>query len=271
MWGRGAVAKLPLATTPDEWIEAEATFTDLVWAVGAPVPRVLGIERIDGRSASIYERIDGRSMWEQMVEEPGDVEALAQSLAALQAHVFSLVPPAGLPAQHDRVASKIRNAADRFDRSLLIALGSVPFVGPARSLCHGDLHPGNVIVGRHGPVIIDWFDVSEGDRTGDVARSALLQSSSAHGPGGPAHLPRSSPQLLERAGRSYLASILALADIDEGTLARWTAVMAVARMSEGVDPRGLRAIWDAWRAGGSLDEAQLPTWTVTSAPARGAP
>ena len=113
--GPGSGGEVAAAATPDEWIEAEATFTDLVWAVGAPVPRVLGIECINGRSASIYERIDGRSMWEQMVEEPGHVEALARSLAALQAHVFSLVPPAGLPAQHDRVASKIRDAADRFD------------------------------------------------------------------------------------------------------------------------------------------------------------
>ena len=87
---------------------------------------------------------------------------------------------------------------------------------------------------------------------------------------GPAVRPTSrgsSPQLLERAGRSYLASILELADIEEGTLARWTAVMAVARMPEGVEPKGLRA--RSGTHGGlaaHLTRRTDETWTLTSAP-----
>jgi aminoglycoside phosphotransferase (APT) family kinase protein len=42
------------------------------------------------------------------------------------------------------------------------------------AVCHGDLHPGNVIMSPQGPVIIDWIDASRGDPLADVARSVLL-------------------------------------------------------------------------------------------------
>ena len=87
-WGRDAVAKVPLPSTPDGWIELEAAYTAAVHAAGAPVPRLLGHGVIDGRTVSIYERVDGRSMWEHMVERPGHIRRLARSLAELQAHVF---------------------------------------------------------------------------------------------------------------------------------------------------------------------------------------
>ena len=184
-------------------------------------------------------------MWEQMVDTPEAIVPLARELAGLQAHLFTLVAPAGLPALHDRVTSKIRNAAARYDKSLLEALDVVPPATRLRSLCHGDLHPGNVIIGHDGPVLIDWFDASGGDRAGDVARSALVQSGAAHGPGGPRHLPGSSPERLALARRTYLARVLDLAAVNPGAVDRWTVVMAVARMSEGVEPSGLRAIWEA--------------------------
>ena len=62
-WGRNAVAKVPFAATPEDWIHFEALYSAAVHDAGAPAPRFLGIERIDGRAASIYERVHGRSMW----------------------------------------------------------------------------------------------------------------------------------------------------------------------------------------------------------------
>ena len=41
-------------------------------------------------------------------------------------------------------------------------------------LCHADLHPGNVLLGRGGPVVIDWTGVTKGDAMADVAWTRLL-------------------------------------------------------------------------------------------------
>ena len=86
---------------------------------------------------------------------------MPESLAELQAHLFSLVPPVSVPALRDRLMCKIRRASALVDPALVGALALVPSHSPPR-LCHGDLHPGNVIMSPDGPMLIDWFDVAQG-------------------------------------------------------------------------------------------------------------
>jgi Phosphotransferase enzyme family len=246
-WGRNAVAKVPFAATPEAWIHFEALYTAAVHDAGAPAPRFMGIEMVDGRAASIYERVHGRSMWEHMVEQPGQVAACTRSLAELQAHLFTLVPPVALPAQRDRLTCKIRAASARFDPALVVALELLPPTPPSR-LCHGDLHPGNIIMASGGPVIIDWFDAARGSHVADIARSSLLMSTRAHGSEGPGHLPGAQPDMLERVHDSYLDAITELLAPDPDDVRRWEAVVAVARVAEGIATDALRAIWREWRA-----------------------
>ena len=251
-WGRNAVAKVPFAATPEAWIHFEAHYTAAVHDAGAPAPRFLGIEMVDGRAASIYERVHGWSMWDHMVEHPGQVAAHTRSLAELQAHLFTIVPPVALPAQRDRLTCKIRAASARLDPSLVAALELLPPTTPSR-LCHGDLHPGNVIMASGGPVIIDWFDAARGSHVADIARTSLLMSTRAHGPGGPGHLPGAQPDMLERVRDSYLEAIADLVDPDPGDIRRWEAVVAVARVAEGIATDALLAIWREWRAESLVD------------------
>ena len=182
--GADAVAKVPLTSTPDSWILEEARYADAVCAVGAPVPRLLGIELLDGRQVSIYERIRGGSMWEHLRDEPSAVAAHAATLAHLHATLFALSPPpVVLPRLVDRLTSKIRAAAARQGVELLSALDEVPD-DRRIVVCHGDLHPGNVILAASGPVVIDWFDASCGSPAADVARTLVLLSPECHGPSG---------------------------------------------------------------------------------------
>jgi Phosphotransferase enzyme family len=250
-WGREAVAKVPFASTPEAWIHFEAHYASAVRDSGAPAPRFLGIETINGRSASIYERVHGRSMWEHMLERPHQVPEHTRAMAELQAHLFSLVPPVSLPALRDRLTCKIRRASARVDPALAAALELVNS-GSAPRLCHGDLHPGNVIISRAGPVLIDWFDAARGDRLADIARTSLLMSARGHGTSGPSHLPGSDPALLDLARDSYLDAITHLVAPDPDDLRRWGAVVAVARVAEGIATQALLTIWSEWRSASSM-------------------
>ena len=247
-WGRDAVAKVPLESTPDAWIRFEAVYAIAVRDSGAPAPRLLGIETVDGRAVSIYERVHGQSMWAEMLEHRQEVPAHARALAELQVHLFSLTPPISLPSLRDRLTCKIRRAAGRVDPELVAALDAIPPARARTHLCHGDLHPGNVIMSGDGPVLIDWFDAARGDRLADIARTSLLISASAHGRTGPSHLPGGDRELLDLVHHSYHAAITDLVAPDPDELARWRAVVAAARVSEGVSTERLRAIWDAWRS-----------------------
>ena len=168
------------------------------------------------------------------------------------------MPPVSLRGQRDRLTCKIRARRPRVDRSLAAALEQRPAPTSAVRLCHGDLHPGNVILGRDGPVLIDWFDVSRGDPVADVARTALLVSTRAPRRQRAAHLPGATPQLLERARTLLPRGDPELVASSRTTLARWMAVMAVARIAEGVEPDGCVAIWNAV-ALGVIDARRLRT------------
>jgi aminoglycoside phosphotransferase (APT) family kinase protein len=249
-WGRDAVAKVPFAATPEAWIHFEALFTAAVHDAGAPAPRFYGIEMIGGRAASIYERVHGRSMWQHMLEQPAQVPAHTRSLAELQALLFTLVPPVALPAQLDRLRCKIRDAS-RVDPSLVAALELLPLTIPSQ-VCHGDLHPGNVIMAGDGPVIIDWFDAARGDPVADVARTSLLMSARGHGVDGPGHLPGAQPEILDLARDSYLQAITDVIGVDPDDVRRWEAVAAVARIAEGISTDALITIWRDWRSASSV-------------------
>ncbi|NJD59100.1 MAG: hypothetical protein FIA98_06850 [Anaerolineae bacterium] len=99
-------------------------------------------------------------------------------------------------------------------------------------LCHGDFHPGNILLTRRGPVIIDWIDASRGSPLMDVARSSLLF--------GGGRLPSGfhGAQLLNIIQRPfyqiYLRRYFQLNPIEGKQLEVYIPVAAAARMDEGI-------------------------------------
>jgi aminoglycoside phosphotransferase (APT) family kinase protein len=240
-YGRGAVIKVPKPATPASWIRAEAEYVEAVRAVGAPAPALLGMEQIFGRPASVWERVDGPSLWQQVVDRPARSTEVGRTLADVQLSLFELVPPVTLPDQRDRLVSKIRLSAASVDASLGVALELLlPRAGTPR-LCHGDLHPSNVIVSDDGPVLVDWFDASRGDRVADVARSSLTLL--GDGAATPSHLPGSDRRTLALLTQAYLSRLQESLDISPGLLSRWQAINAAARLAEGVSPEPLLEVW----------------------------
>ena len=245
-YGHSAVIKVPAASTPEDWIRYEARYAEAARGAGAPAPRLLGVEQVAGRVASVWERVDGRSMWELVVEQPQQSAALGRILADVQHALFVLVPPVTLPRQRDRLVSKIRRAAATIDASLGRALAFLPPPGGSPRLCHGDLHPSNVILGADGPMIVDWFDASRGDPIADVARSSVTLLGDVTNP--PAHLPGSDPATLAVFTDAYLERLREHVAIDDELLARWQAVSAAGRIAEGVAPGPLLEVWTRFTA-----------------------
>jgi aminoglycoside phosphotransferase (APT) family kinase protein len=240
-YGRGAVIKVPKPATPDSWIRAEAKYVEAVRAVGAPAPALLGMEQIFGRPASVWERLDGPSLWQQVVDRPDRSAELGRTLADVQMALFELVPPVTLPDQRDRLVSKIRWSASNVDPSLRLALELLPARSSTPRLCHGDLHPSNVIVSGDGPRLVDWFDASRGDPVADVARSSLTLL--GDGAATPSHLPGSDRRTLEVLTRAYLSRLQDLLGISPDLLSLWRAINAAARLAEGMSREPLLEVW----------------------------
>jgi thiamine kinase len=240
-YGRGAVVKVPESATPESWILFEARYAEAARTVGAPAPALLGIERIAGRQASVWRRVDGPSMWQHVIDRPDRSAEMGRLLADLQQALFELVPPVTLPRQRDRLVSKIRRSAANVDASLALALELLPADAGTPRLCHGDLHPSNVILCDHGPMIVDWFDASRGSPAADVARSLLTLL--GDGAAGPSHLPGSDRGTLGVLTEAYLGRLRERLDLGPGLLTRWRAINAAARLAEGLPRRALLEVW----------------------------
>lgn len=113
-------------------------------AVGYPVPEVHDVTPTE----MVTERIHGPTMMEVLTTKPDMTESCADALADLHRRLGAVTAPDYL---------------------------STP-VGDGSSLLHLDLHPGNVILGETGAVVIDWTNAARGPAPADPATFWLLGS-----------------------------------------------------------------------------------------------
>ena len=255
-WGSGLVAKVPKDGVPSDWIRHESHITEAVWRLGVPTHEPFGLEHHAGTELSIYARIDGPTMWASILggTDPTNPTASASGhgrhLARLHADILAVTPPITLPRQADRLRCKLRRAGARFDLDtgpgLAALMASVPPSTAGLRLCHGDFHPGNVILSPGGPVTIDWFDAARGHPVCDIARTSLLLGAGLDDTSHVQHLPGHHPALLRLVHDAYLDEVCGLLGLDPEAVVRWRRIEAAARLAEGVAPG---ALIDLWRTG----------------------
>lgn len=127
--------------------ELEAAAMQYLSRQGYPVPRVYDSDGAD----LVMERIHGSTMSNGLARQPWMMGRWARDLASLH-HCLEAValPPLELPGGF----------------------------GDPEVLVHADLHPDNVMLTRHGPVVIDWTNLSLGRRGSDAANTWVITATS---------------------------------------------------------------------------------------------
>ena len=212
-------------------VEYEANLTRIVHATGLPVPAVGEILEIDGRFGLELERVDGISMVEALARRTWMFSTFARQLAKLQADMHKHQVPE-LPSLSEKLAGKINRAEKLPEDVRQAALKTLKSLPEDDKLCHGDFHPGNILLTSHGPVIIDWMDASRGFPLADVARSTLLIGSGPIPPGTPvAWLIKVIRRMFYN---TYLKRYFQLNLSDRQQLSKWIPVVAAARLNENI-------------------------------------
>lgn len=170
--GHGQVLKLYRAPGQPPGVEEEFMAGRLAHALGLPVPRSFEILRHGGRTGIVHEYFDGGTMLDAVRTRPSGLLPTLGMLARLQ-HAINAHEVSGLADQHDALRLRIEGARvpEALRQAALAALARLP---RGSRLCHGDLHPENVILTPDGPRVIDWQNATVGHPAGDVARTALL-------------------------------------------------------------------------------------------------
>ncbi|MEW6649370.1 MAG: aminoglycoside phosphotransferase family protein [Chloroflexota bacterium] len=184
-WEHDRVLKLLLPEVPQEWADIEAGIGHDVQAAGLPAPFHGEILELDGRRGFIQEHLNAPSMLELLGKKPWQASRLARLLAKLQTQVHACPAPAAWLDQRDWLRKDIEQndlIPQDLKANVMAILDRLP---DGKQMCHGDFHPGNIVMTANGAVIIDWLTATRGHPLSDVARSVVLMSVGQPPPGTP--------------------------------------------------------------------------------------
>jgi len=223
-WGEHHVLKLFRPGHGRSAIAEELRQAQLAHALGIPTARAEKIIEHQGRAGIVFERLQGPTLFHLALTRAKPVEQLAALLSEIGSAIHRCAV-AGIPAIEARLAARIARAQGVPDRARHAALEALHRVPGGKTLCHGDLHPMNVIVTERGPCVLDWVDAAQGPAAADAARTLLL-------------LELARPAQIEPAMRAafvgaYRERLAAGGQME--LIAPWALPVAVARLVDGVD------------------------------------
>lgn len=128
---------------------AEASLMRFLRDAGYPVPEVFDADGPD----LVMERLSGHDMLADLTRRPWRAGRHATTLARLHDRLHAIAAPAGLRRPFDS------QNLDRHNKVL-----------------HLDLHPGNVMLTRRGPMVIDWSSAGAGPPGADAAIASLIMT-----------------------------------------------------------------------------------------------
>jgi thiamine kinase-like enzyme len=172
-------------------------------------------------------------MLQDMNARPWTILKRARSLAGLHVKI-NKQSITGLPSYKEGLRYAIGETPylnEDLRNKTLALLDTLP---DGQRLCHGDFHPGNVILTKDGPIVIDWMTARAGSPWMDVARTSLLLSI---GPKGAGKLVSPIIKIAIRLYyRAYLNRYHTLVSDTKNELKHWIPVIAAARLNEDIVP-----------------------------------
>lgn len=213
------VVKFHPPGTPRSVVDHELRSLQLARSAGLPVPDAGPVIDVEGRLGLVKERIDGATMLDVLVVDPEGMVPLAGLLAELHAAV-NRCRAESLPRRRPLLSAAIDrspalSSAEKAELETLLRS-----LREDDSLCHGDLHPANVILAPDGPRIIDWCDAHAGSAEEEVAHTLWVIAEAPLPPWVPAFpaVPRAA------FAAAFLDHSASLRDLDHDQLGSWRRI-----------------------------------------------
>ncbi|PDT74684.1 phosphotransferase [Bradyrhizobium sp. C9] len=157
-WAPGQVVKLFKKGFPPQLARQEARMTRAVFAAGVPAPEVFGEMTLDGRFGIVLGRLDGPTLLQVTRSGAVTFAEAGAILASLVVSAHRMSPPPEAFHLRGWMDTALRHSGNIVPRH--IASGILELIDrlqqPGDVLCHGDIHPENVIMTADGPRLIDW-------------------------------------------------------------------------------------------------------------------
>jgi aminoglycoside phosphotransferase (APT) family kinase protein len=234
-WEKGRLLRLMRNPESKSWNERQAAAMETARSQGVRVPAVYGLTTVLGRPGIVMERIQGTDLLTLIGRRPWTVFRAGRVSGAVHAQLHGVRAPAATPPLRATLRQRIESQGRLPPHLAAFALDVLDGLPDGDSLCHGDFHPANILMGGETPVLIDWTNATRGEAAADVARTRMILRLGSPPPG---------TSLLLRGmalfGRHilvwlYLRSYRRSRPLEMEAVRRWTVPVVAARLSEGIE------------------------------------
>ncbi|MFW9922571.1 MAG: aminoglycoside phosphotransferase family protein [Candidatus Thorarchaeota archaeon] len=197
------------------------------------IPKVFDLVEYEERPGIVFERIEGITLLEFLMNNPLRLFKVTKNFAKLHTEVHKC-DFIGFMTQIEFLRNDImRNKLldEETKKKIVEKLEKLP---TRTVLCHRDFHPDNIFKTSKGLIVIDWPTAVEGAPAGDVARTYFILG---HGqPTGKLSLLDKIKVKLFQAitSRQYLKNYLKSSKISRKEIKEWELVTIAGRLSEGI-------------------------------------
>lgn len=171
-WEEGKVLKLFNHGYPKEDVEKEFYNARSMEGLNFEVPTTYEIISYGERMGIVYDRVDGEYLLD-WVMRTGDVQGCAVYMAKLHKAIAQnrITNVQNYKAFLKYNILKVPSANLKEQE---VALKKLKKLRNGDTLCHGDFHPGNILISNEHTMVIDFMNVCHGDFLYDVARTVFL-------------------------------------------------------------------------------------------------
>lgn len=171
-WEKDKVIKIFHSGYPKEAIEKEFNNAMLIRNMNFPKTKAFEMISHEGKDCIIYDMVKGESLLEWSMKT-GNVKKCSEYMAKLHKAILSN-KVSDIPNYKEFLKSHIPNilSADVNKKEKISQM--IDQLPDGDVLCHGDFHPGNIIILEENSTVIDFMNVCRGNFLYDVARTVFL-------------------------------------------------------------------------------------------------
>ena len=232
----GRVLKLLRAPGPSARVAFEISALEAARSAGVPVPGVYEEVEVVGRLGLVMEHLKGSDLLTVIARKPWLVLRCGRLMGETHARINAAPAPASLPSVLEVVSRGLARLA-RSEPALAEWVGRIlAHLPDGDALCHGDFHPGQMMLSGDQQATFDWSGAKRGDPLFDYARTRVLLSMGEPPPGSGLPL-----KLLAKIGRRLLISSYvtsyersAVERVDRARVRHWEIVNLAVRVLDDI-------------------------------------
>lgn len=172
-YGDGRVIKLFKEGMSIETAEKESSALETANRVGAKVPEFYGKTKENNRFGYVMDRVEGPTMLKLILANPFKIKKYINILAELSKDTTDREVIDGFSKYTEVIPVIIEKNKRISSDDIKTAIEIIGMLPEDNKLCHGDLHPDNIIMTSDEPIIIDWLTANSGHAHADILRTYI--------------------------------------------------------------------------------------------------